>query len=94
MTIPESVKIGGITYRIVYASKVDDRDKYNGVIEYRSCEIRLRENVSEQRMKKVLLHEILHGIDDVANIGLTEQQTDAVASGLYQVTVDNPGIFK
>lgn len=46
------------------------------------------------RQKEVLLHEIIHAIDFLTAIGLTEAQTHALANGLFTVMVDNPKVEK
>ena len=44
--------------------------------------------------KCTLVHEILHGIDEMYKLGLKESQVEQLAKGLYQMIKDNPDMFK
>ena len=44
--------------------------------------------------KCALVHEILHGIDEMYKLGLKESQVEQLTKGLYQVIKDNPDMFK
>ena len=48
---------------------------------------------SEDQQKCTFIHECLHGIDDVFEIGLDEEQVRKTAKGIYTFMRDNPDLF-
>lgn len=98
MKIPESVKIGGLTYKIVHTDRPNKGDiEVEGEIYYDAGEIDIRINgqASNDFKEYVFLHEIVHGI--FYSMGLDQSDEDKVdrfAKGLHAFIKDNPGIFK
>lgn len=94
MRIPDSIRIGGVEYKILRETQVrlDNRICY-GAIDYNANTISLSEkdNSGHQTMCITLLHEILHGIRQHAGLEIKneEQVVDMFAKGLYQVLQDN-----
>ncbi len=96
MNIPEKIKIGYKDYEV---KKVNDKLFDNdtlcyGVIHYNVGLIEISSIYSEDTQKCALLHEILHGIDDIFDIGLHEEHIVKLAKGLYQVIKENPEVFR
>lgn len=96
MKIPNSVRIGGVEYKIVTTPFLNNGLQIAyGHIDYEKCIIELSETIEMAHEKKclVLLHEILHGIRN--NYGFEmeneEEIVDVFARGLYQVLQDNGG---
>ena len=98
MKIPEKIRIGGIEYQVTEVENL--REGYQllyGQIDYGSAEIRLSKTDGENHQFRcvTLIHEILHGIADHANLDIkkatTEQVIDTLAKGLYAVLQDNGG---
>lgn len=57
------IKIGGNTYRIFEMPSVEYKgEEYLGLCDYEKTDILLSNNVSEDRMKSVLYHELTHAI--------------------------------
>lgn len=96
MNIPDKVKIGYKDYEVKkIAGKVMDNDTVcYGVIHYNDGLIQISTIYSDDQQKCAFVHEALHGIDDIFDIGLEERQVQQLAKGLYQVIKDNPDIFK
>lgn len=94
MKIPESVRIGGQEYAVVYEPVlVDDGKELCGQIRYMKGEIALSEgcDMGHDAQCQTLLHEILHGIARFFNAEIEDEETviDMFAKGLYQVLQDN-----
>jgi hypothetical protein len=51
--------------------------------------IDLREDMQFEKGQEVLLHEVLHAISDLMEIGLKEKQVSTIAVGVYQFLKDN-----
>lgn len=96
MKIPDKVRIGGVDYSIRYEERLisDDGKALAGQIDYNKGIIRIEPKVqSIQGMCQTLLHEIMHGIEHHFKMDLTEDEIDNLASGMYMIIKDNPGIF-
>ena len=94
MKIPESVRIGGVEYKVIdnVSGLNDGRNVLAGEINYNDSVIRLNEAVAGHQMKCITLwHEILHGIRDHAGIEIADEETvvEMFARGIYQVLQDN-----
>lgn len=97
MAKPKQVRIGAHRHRINYRDGIttDDGQSLTGRISFTNGDIDLHARGGEapMRMAETFLHEAVHGISWDRAIGLDERQTDQVASGLFQLIVDNPKIF-
>lgn len=94
MKIPESVRIGGIEYPIVYVENLNNGvNLAYGHIDYDNSVIELSDTsgVSHQRRCITLWHEILHGIRNHAGLEIEneEEVVDVLSRGIYQVLQDN-----
>lgn len=96
VNIPEKVKIGYKDYKI---TKVDNKlvsedDKVcYGNIEHDKANINIATIYDEDQQKCTLVHECLHGIDEMVETGLTEDQVRLIAKGLYDFIKSNPQLF-
>jgi len=63
----------------------DSVGKVNGRIRMNPAEIELSSDLCDARMSEVLLHEIVHGIDNHLEIGLKEDDVQRLANGLHQL---------
>ncbi|OOM72909.1 hypothetical protein CLPUN_46120 [Clostridium puniceum] len=95
MEIPSKVKIGYQNYNvnIIDGNLVDDNKVCYGNIDYDKSNINISDLYSEDQKKCTFIHECLHGIDDIMEINLDEDQIRKLGKGLYQFIKDNPGIF-
>ena len=85
------LKIGPYDYRIEFASDIrnDDDERCAGMCIYERQLIRLDNDMSQQAIESALLHEVLHALDDMFRIGLTEHQVSVLAPALLMVLRDN-----
>lgn len=96
MKIPESVRIGGVEYRVREDCPAlnDGENLLYGRINYRANEIELSEIVKGHQKKCIVLwHEILHGIREHAGLEIADEEkvVEMFARGIYQVLQDNGG---
>jgi hypothetical protein len=90
LKIPDSVKIGPFTYTVKWHKKiVDNGEDCWGTIKYGAGLINLERGLPEARALTVFFHECIHGLDDLAQIGLSEKQILRLAPALTAFLVDN-----
>ena len=96
MKIPESVRIGGVEYRVLDKQPAlnDGERLLYGQIDYCSNEIKLSDFEQGHEARCVTLwHEILHGVRKHANMDIQDEEkvVEMFARGIYQVLQDNGG---
>lgn len=74
MKLPKHVKISGIKYTVVLKKRLEDSgDACWGVTDYPGATIYIRKELSEQKQRQTLMHEMVHammheaGLDDICN---------------------------
>lgn len=95
--LPGSVRIAGINYVVEQERGSEALEtKNSGRINHETATITLDQNEPDWRKRKVLLHELVHGIERHFGNGLehTEEHTEALESGLWCVFNDNPGLAR
>lgn len=95
MRIPKKVKILYKNYIIEKQKNLHDEngDLY-GQICYLPERILLNEDSSEEQQRATLIHEMIHGMDEMFNIRLKERQVEKLGNALYMLIEDNPDIFE
>lgn len=63
-------------------------------IHYLPERIILNEDSTEEQKKAALIHELIHGLDEIYIIGLKEKQIEKLGNALYMLIRDNPEMFK
>lgn len=92
-----SIKVGGLTYQVIvteYFKDADDERNLWGLCDYEQQVIYIRQSLSEQKKRQVLIHELTHAI--LHGAGYKEQDEEMVerfSLVLHQVLVDNPKLF-
>ena len=98
MNVPEKVKIGGLTYTVIFTAQPKESDaNVDGLIVYDKQEIRLKTGLAKEYTEKVFLHEIMHAIISHFQIsfkGLDEYVTETMTHGIYMLYKDNFDMFK
>lgn len=96
MKITDTVKIGGIMYKVIRTpSLCKDNINVDGEICYDMGTIEIKDTVECDDYKDfVFIHEILHGIFDFMSIEQNEELVIKLSKGLHMVIKDNPEIFK
>lgn len=98
MTIPDKIKIGGVTFTVKKdVERLGMGPDYSANILFDKATIEMCCGQDEQVNQRDFLHEIIHGI--FWNLGDMENKNDEVlvdklAGAFYQLIVDNPEVFK
>ncbi|MFA5937663.1 MAG: hypothetical protein WC822_07355 [Candidatus Paceibacterota bacterium] len=88
MKIPEKLDIGGVTYRFRTDEQAFlNRQNLNGQTRFEELDICLSTTIHPEKRMHTFWHETLHAIDEeyCGSKAMTEDATDAIASGLLQV---------
>lgn len=95
MNIPKKVKIGGRTYQVETTTKLNLGNAHFSA-EVDTCELVIRITPqAKQKMEGDFLHELIHAI--YYHLGYNdhdEKKVEELASALYMVIQDNPGMFE
>lgn len=93
MEIPKKIKIGWKEYEVIEkGSNLDltsGGDECYGTLYPDRRKLYINNSFDEEQKKATLIHEIIHGIDDLFGIGLKEEQVEALGHGIYTVIKDN-----
>lgn len=85
ITIPEEdvfkVKIGYLDYSIIYSKIILDssRKELLGYFEPEPQRISIKEDLSDAKSSQILLHEIIHAMNEMYGINLSEKKVDKIA---------------
>lgn len=96
MKIPDKLKVGGHTYKIIRDYKFQERTDLIAQAEHISQEIRLApmdvtgNEMHPEKMEEMFLHELLHCVDNVFNgQKIDEASITNFSEGLCQVLKEN-----
>ena len=94
MRLPNQIKIGPYTYKVLYPYAFGDHADCRGTIDYQENVIRLEHSGLDKeycmpRIWQTFCHEIVHGVLDHCQIELEERQVDLLGSTVLQVLLDN-----
>lgn len=95
MIIPDSAQILYKKYTVGFNSNMrnDKGDLLYGQIDHIEQLITLNEDAGIEQQKATLMHEMVHGLDELYGIGLKEKQVEKLGVALYMLVRDNPGMF-
>ncbi len=71
-----------------------DKAKVNGIINLEKNTITIRESLKGLDKTQVILHELVHAIDDLFDTKLNEDKTDKIAKGLAILFKENKELMK
>lgn len=80
------VNICGIPHKVIECEDKFDVDAHFGQIDYKTCEIRVNKDISDENKKETIIHEMIHGI--LVHLGYSmeaqnEQFVQALANAIY-----------
>lgn len=81
------IKICGVPHKIVECEDKFDTDLHFGLIDYKTCEIRINKDISDESKKETLCHEVLHGMLihlGYAELSQDEQFVQGLGNAIYQ----------
>lgn len=90
--MPDTIKIGGIHYKILPVdSKISE--SYGKVV-FECASIHLDETLIHDMALATLLHEVIEVINEENELKLEHRAIQTLATQLFQVLKDNPGVFE
>ena len=90
MKRPKTVRILGRVFKVTYVIKGSLADDELGEVDLGKQRIAILEGMAADKERAVLLHEIVHGIDDILDLRMSEKQVEGIENGLFAVLSDNP----
>jgi len=93
LTIPDKLKIGGLTLDVVYKKIVADRNNF-GEMSFMNQTITIDPDIKQDKREDTFLHEILEAINHYYCIGLEHDNLTVLGRVLYQVLRDNEIDFR
>lgn len=90
--MPDTIKIGGIHYKIIPVDyKVSE--SYGKTI-FESASIHLDETLMHDMALATLLHEVIEVINEENELKMKHRVIQTLATQLFQVLKDNPDVFE
>lgn len=87
------VKIGWKEYAVKYLEPQEtliiDAGECYGSILFNKKEIHINKEYDDEQKEATLIHEVLHGIEDMYNLELGEETVTRLAQAIYTVLKDN-----
>ena len=102
MKIPKEVKVGGHIVKVICPYQFKERSDLCGQYDHNAKVIRIstidagRQPNANGNIRSTFIHELLHAIDKTSGHNIfteNEPALEGITEGLYQVLVDNKGIF-
>ena len=90
--MPDTIKIGGIHYKIIPEDSKISESYGKVVFEYAS--IHLDDTLTNDMALATLLHEVIEVINEENELKLEHRAIQTLATQLFQVLKDNPDVFK
>ena len=90
--VPKQIQIGGHTYKVFYKPFLSKDDGNRGGINHRKQVIYFEPENPASQKNATLLHEILHFIETVFALELSDECVDRISEGLFQVFSDSFGV--
>ena len=96
MIIPEQVHLLYKDYEVKKTNNLwnDSGETLYGQTQYIEQLILINENASEEQQKATLIHELVHGLDELFGIELKEEQVKKLGNAFYMLIRDNEEMFK
>lgn len=90
MRIPDTIKIGAITWTVEQVAPDDFDDQRCGETDHIKCRIRINRDLLDDVKALTLLHELFHAINGEMN----HSDVEMMSSVLHQVLTENDLNFK
>lgn len=96
MIIPEQVHLLYKDYKVKKTSNLrsDSGETLYGQTQYIEQLILINDNASEDQQKATLIHELVHGLDELFGTELKEEQVEKLGNAFYMLIRDNPEMFR
>ena len=87
--LPDSLKIGGITFQVEEVNGLSANKDAFGYISFADNKIFVENSISPERKMSVLVHEIMEGVYGSLEIEIEHDKLSAIAHVLHQILQDN-----
>lgn len=90
------ISILGIDYEVIYLDDLIARENLYGEINYHKQIIRIDKTMEEDRKKRTIIHEVVHGMMEslgYADINCDEEKIQSISNALYLVLESNPKLL-
>lgn len=92
MTIaPTSLRIVGREFEV---KMLDEYDGQVGGVDHPSCTINIKSGQQKLLEADTILHEAVHVLDEIFQLGLTERHVYCLTGGIIALLRDNPELVK
>jgi hypothetical protein len=94
MNFPKKLKIGSMTYNIVFPAIFPTKPGYRGMHKGHSGIIEVVDTDNEKLNWKILMHELIHAIDFVfCDRFFNEFETELISNVVISLAIDNKSLF-
>jgi hypothetical protein len=91
------IKVGYKLYRVLEVKEDEMKDgedgEYIGTCDFKEMDIKINASYPDFTKRACLIHELLHALDDMYFIELTEKQVTTLANAMYTAITDNPNLI-
>ena len=88
---PASLKVVGKTYAVLFLDEVDAEDN-NGEHDLQKQEIRVKNGIHPELVRDVMLHEVLHAIDEQLDLRLKHKQFSLIYKVRWRLHKQLPSV--
>jgi hypothetical protein len=89
-----TIKIGGVTYQVIFVDNMRLEDECTGKVRFGRAIINIDSGLEKDLSHATKIHEIFEVIDTENQLRLKHHQLQCLATQWYQVIHDNPEMFK
>ena len=93
----KNIKIAGTQYALKFIDNlrsIESGQKISGYISHKYGYIKIDTDLAKQITNQVIIHEMVHGLEEHFNLETNEDITVKIANGIYGLIVDNADFFK
>ena len=94
MDFVKTLKILGINFQINFIEDHSRTDLCMGRVDIKTATINISKIMPEDNQRAIMLHEVIHAIDDMLSLDLSEQQVTCIAAVLFATMEENNYYFQ
>lgn len=83
--VPKKLRVGGMTYKLCEDTKALDTADLYGQTFHVEQQIKYHGEVTAERQEEIVIHESLHVINRIYELGLEESQISRLSHGVHEV---------
>ena len=90
--VPATIKIATHSYNVSFRPHLRTDEKLDGFANHRTGELALEPEQPDSQKGVTLIHESIHIIQKIYEVGIDENDTERLAQGLMELLANNLGI--